>query len=44
MAGLSDRDMERIEEFVQTPWYKRNPDILVPDDEEEEHRRKEYSD
>jgi hypothetical protein len=30
---LSDSEMERIEQFVETPAYKRTPDILLPDDE-----------
>lgn len=35
MVGLSDRDMERIEEFNQAPWYAKDPEILVPSDEED---------
>lgn len=31
MAGhLSDSDRQRIATFVNTPKYKRNPELLVP--------------
>ena len=32
--GLSEEDMERIAEFVQTPRYARRPDMLLPDTED----------
>lgn len=31
MVGLSEQDMERIEEFIEAPWYAKDPDILLPD-------------
>ena len=30
---LSESEMERIAKFVETPAYKRTPDLLLPDDE-----------
>lgn len=30
---ISESEMERIEEFVETPAYKRTPDLLLPGDE-----------
>lgn len=30
---ISETEMERIEEFVETPAYKRTPDLLLPGDE-----------
>jgi len=30
---LSESEMERIEQFVETPAYKRTPDLLLPDEE-----------
>jgi hypothetical protein len=44
MVGLSDQDMERIEKFNKTPWYAKNPDILVPGEDEEELSQAEPSD
>jgi len=44
MTGLSDGDMERIKEFNQAPWYAKDPEILVPADEDEEPPRAEASD
>lgn len=44
MVGLSDQDMERIKEFNQTPWYAKDPDILVPTDGDEKPSRTESSD
>lgn len=32
MAGLTDRDLRRIEEFVETPPHRRTPHQLRPDD------------
>ena len=34
--GLTDDDMGRIVEYLQTPAYARDPDQLVPQDDEEE--------
>lgn len=28
--GLTDNDMDRIEEYLQTPAYDRNPEQLLP--------------
>ena len=33
MAGLTDRDLRRIERFVETPPRQRTPHILTPDEE-----------
>lgn len=44
MVGLSDKDLERIEEFNETPWYAKNPEILVPEDDDGEPSRKGASD
>lgn len=33
-TGLSEEDMDRIDEFVNTPAYKRRPEMLLPEDEE----------
>lgn len=33
---LSERDMERIEEFANTPMYEREPEMLLPNDISEE--------
>jgi hypothetical protein len=30
---LSDSEMERIAKFVETPAYKRTPDLLLPEDD-----------
>jgi hypothetical protein len=30
---ISESEMERIEQFVETPAYKRTPDLLLPDEE-----------
>lgn len=30
-TGLSEEDMERIEQFVDTPAYKRRPELLLPE-------------
>lgn len=32
--SLSQSDLDRIAKWVATPEYERDPDILVPDDEE----------
>jgi hypothetical protein len=32
---ISEEERERIAEFARTPGFKRDPDQLVPDDEEE---------
>lgn len=34
-TGLSEEDMKRIEQFVQTPAYKRCPELLLPEDADE---------
>lgn len=31
---LSESDMDRIANFVETPRYERDPELLVPDAEE----------
>jgi hypothetical protein len=31
---LSEREKRRISEFVATPKYDRDPEMLVPDDED----------
>jgi len=31
---LTDRDMQRISEFADTPKYERTPEMLMPDDED----------
>ncbi len=31
---LSDRDRERIAEFVSTPKYEREPEQLIPSDDD----------
>jgi hypothetical protein len=31
---LSDSDLDRIAEFVATPKYEREPEILIPREEE----------
>ena len=31
---LSDSDRQRIAEFLDTPSYDRDPELLIPDDEE----------
>lgn len=33
-TGLSEEDMDRIDEFVNTPAYKRRPELLLPESEE----------
>ena len=33
-TGLSEEDMDRIEQFVETPAYKRTPELLLPEDAE----------
>lgn len=32
---LTTEDMERIEEFARTPMYDRDPEMLLPDGQEE---------
>jgi hypothetical protein len=34
MAGLTDRDLRRIERFVETPPRQRTPRLLTPDGED----------
>lgn len=34
--GLSDSDWKRIREFLETSRYDRTPDILLPEEDEEE--------
>lgn len=34
MEWLTDRDRQRISEFVSTPKYQREPEMLIPDEEE----------
>jgi len=36
MAGLTDRDLRRIERFVETPPRQRTPHLLTPDEDEDE--------
>ncbi len=37
MTGwLSDSDRERIEEFAETPKYKRSPEMLAPESDEDD--------
>jgi hypothetical protein len=31
---LSEQDLDRIAEFASTPKYEREPELLVPDEEE----------
>jgi hypothetical protein len=33
---ISDSERERMEEFARTPVYKREPDQLLPDEDEED--------
>ena len=33
---LSDSDQERIQAFAETPKYKRSPEMLAPDSEDED--------
>jgi len=33
MSRLTEFDWERIEEFANTPGYKREPEMLLPDDD-----------
>lgn len=33
---LTDKDLERIRAFANTPRYKRNPDELLPGTDDEE--------
>lgn len=33
---LSESDRERIEEFAATPKYERDPDMLAPDDSDDD--------
>ena len=35
-VGLSDDDRERIEEFLDAPAYERDPELLLPEDRDEE--------
>lgn len=35
-SGLSEDDMERIRTFVETPAYKRRPELLLPGDADPE--------
>lgn len=32
-SAITEADKRRIEAFVSTPKYKRDPEMLVPDDE-----------
>lgn len=32
---LSEGDRERIRQFAETPMYERDPDMLVPESEDE---------
>lgn len=32
---LSECDLDRIAEFAATPKYERDPELLVPDDDDE---------
>lgn len=32
---LSENDRERIEEFAETPKYKRSPEMLAPDGDDD---------
>jgi hypothetical protein len=34
-SHLSAGDLERIEEFAETPMYEREPEMLLPDEPEE---------
>jgi len=36
MTGISDADMDRIEQFVERNKFERSPEQLCPDDEDEE--------
>lgn len=33
-TGLSSDDMERIQQFIETPAYAREPEMLLPEDAE----------
>lgn len=33
-TGLSEEDMDRIVEFVNTPAYERRPELLLPEHED----------
>lgn len=33
--GLSDDDIERIAEFLETPAYERDPEMLMPESKSE---------
>jgi len=35
LEHITDSDMERIKEFVNTPVYRRDPEQLVPDSSSE---------
>lgn len=43
MVGLSESDLERIKKFNDRPWYAKDPDILLPDDEEEDSAERDAS-
>lgn len=34
--GISDQDKERMRQFTTTPSYERTPDMLVPEEEEDD--------
>lgn len=34
MDWLTDRDRQRISEFVSTPKYERDPEMLIPESDE----------
>lgn len=36
MVGLSDQDMERIRAFNDRPWYEQTPDLLLPEDADDD--------
>lgn len=44
MVGLSDKDLERIKEFNETPWYAKNPEILLPKGDDDGTSHQEVSD
>lgn len=44
MVGLSEKDLERIEEFKETPWYAKSPEILLPKGEDGEESHEETND
>lgn len=36
MVGLSEQDMERIQEFNKRPWYEKSPDVLLPEEKQDD--------